>query len=222
MLRVLDLFCGGGGAAQGIWEADHGVTIFGVDIEFQKEYPFWFVHADVFKLDLAYLEDFHFIWASPPCFPFSCATLGWRSAGRSWPDLVEPTKHLLRTVGVPFVIENVPAAPIRGDLELCGEMFGNKVIRHRKFEIDGFEVPQPPHIAHRGRVCDGHYVTVAGNGGNYAGHNFTRLNCLEEGSSQLATWQYAMGIDWIKSKTSLAKAVPPSYSRYIFQHFLGR
>jgi DNA (cytosine-5)-methyltransferase 1 len=104
---------------------------------------------------------------------------------------------------------------------LCGEMFGLKVIRHRYFEAEGFEVAQPEHVKHRGMVKDGYYVTVAGNGGDYAGHNFCKLNDLP-GATQLETWQYAMGIDWICNKNTLREAVPPAYSEYIFRQFLCR
>jgi DNA (cytosine-5)-methyltransferase 1 len=119
------------------------------------------------------------------------------------------------------VIENVAGAEMRHDLMLCGEMFGLKVIRHRYFEIHGFDVVQPEHIKHRGMVKDGYYVTVAGNGGNYAGHNFCELNDLP-GATQLKTWQYAMQIDWISNKKTLRECVPPKYSEYTMRSLLSR
>lgn len=213
-MKVLDLFCGAGGASMGIYKAG-ACEIWGIDIEEQLQYPFWFIQADVFKLTVEFIQGFDFVWASPPCQAYSYAAHRWRNSGKTWPDLVGDTRKLLEAARVPYCIENVAGAPIRKDLMLCGEMFGLKVIRHRYFERSGFFVAQPDHIKHRGMVKDGHYVTVAGNGGDYAGHNFCKLNDLPE-STQLKTWQYAMGIDWITNKKTLREAVPPAYSEYIF------
>lgn len=216
--KVVDLFCGGGGASMGIMQA--GATwITGVDIVDQPQYPFWFFHADVMRIPPDWLKQFDFAWASPPCQAYSFAAQRWRNAGREWPDLIDRTRNILIEAGIPFVIENVPGAPIKKDLTLCGEMFDLKVIRHRIFEIGGFHCAQPKHIKHRGRVSEGHYVTVAGNGGDYAGHNFCKLNGLP-GRNQLETWRYAMGINWITDKRVLREAVPPAYAAYIHGQFL--
>jgi len=225
MIRVLDLFCGGGGASMGMSSAGAHVT--GIDIEYQHEHPamdlfaaerFDFRQKNVFTLSLDYIREFDFVWASPPCQAYSYAAHRWRNSGKTWPDLLPGTRTMLEYAGVPFVIENVAGAPLRHDLMLCGEMFGLKVIRHRYFEIHGFSVTQPAHIKHRGMVKDGHYVTVAGNGGDYAGHNFCKLWELP-GANQLQTWQFAMGTPWISSKKTLREAVPPAYSEYIMREF---
>ena len=216
-MTVLDLFCGGGGASAGMLKAGAS-WITGVDIENQPEYPLWFFHADALALPVEYLQRFDFIWASPPCQAYSYAGHRWRNAGKKYDDLADKTRRLLHWSGVPFVIENVPGAPIRKDLTLCGEMFGLKVIRHRIFEIHGFECRQPEHVKHRGMVKDGYYVTVAGDGGDYAGHNFCKLNDLP-GATQLETWKHAMGIDWLSNKKTLRESVPPAYSEYIFREF---
>lgn len=220
-MKVLDLYCGGGGASVGMTQA--GGIVVGVDIVEQPEYPgfynfFDFRHADVLELPVSFLREFDVIWASPPCQAYSYAAHRWRNSGRTWPDLVSDTRELLGEAGVPYCIENVAGAPIRHDLMLCGEMFGLRVLRHRYFEICGFSVAQPDHIKHRGMVKDGYYVTVAGNGGDYAGHNFCKLNELP-GATQLQTWQYAMGIPWITKKGTLREAVPPAYSEYILRQF---
>ncbi|KKL06487.1 hypothetical protein LCGC14_2595530 [marine sediment metagenome] len=222
-MRVLDLFCGGGGATVGMMNA--GASVVGVDILSQPEYPGFydfsnFIQADVMKLPIEFLQKFDLLWASPPCQAYSYAAHRWRNSGRTWPDLLDDTRQILLEASVPFVIENVAGAPMRKDLMLCGEMFGLKVIRHRYFEIHGFSIAQPEHIKHRGMVKDGHYVTVAGNGGDYAGHNFCTLRELP-GANQLQTWQYAMQIDWISKKATLREAVPPRYSEYIMKEFIN-
>lgn len=201
-MEVLDLYCGGGGASMGLKQAGFN-WIVGVDNKHQLEYPFEFLFYDVMDLTVDDLVDFDLIWAIPPCQAYSWSS---KRTGKDYPDLIEPTRELLRDSGVPYVIENVPNAPIRQDLLLCEEMFKIGVIRHRIFEIEGFHVPQPRHRKHKGKVKNGDYCTVAGHGGN--------------GKNQLKAWQKAIGIDWIHDKNQLAQAVPPVYSRYIGKFFL--
>mgnify|MGYP003450739250 CR=1 FL=1 len=208
--RVLDLFCGGGGVSMGIYLAGAS-KVTGVDIKEEPEYPcltsddFTFIQADATKFDMDFLRSFDFIWASPPCQSYTFASARWRNLGKTYPDLVEPTRNMLLSSGVPFCMENVISAPLRKDLLLCGEMFGIKVIRHRIFELNGFKARQPQHVSHKGSVKAGHYVTVAGHGG--------------DGKASLKAWQDAMQIHWMKNKKTLAESIPPVYSRYILEEF---
>lgn len=224
-MKVLDLFCGGGGTSKGLLDAGFE-EIVGVDNKLQPFYKhgkFWL--KDVFEIPLTYFQDFDFIWASPPCQKYSWGTVKWRNKGKQYPDFVAPTRELLLKTGKPFVIENVVGAPLRKDLMLCGEMFGLKVIRHRIFEIYGFKCKQPEHKKHKRHVYDRtaigvwmggklgcpsnqamrkYYVTVAGHGGDGG-----------KGNCSLKAWQDAMEIDWIKDKKTLAQCVPPKYAEYI-------
>lgn len=192
--RAIDLYCGAGGASMGLHRA--GFDVVGVDIAPQPNYPFRFIHADA--LD-ASLDGFDFAWASPPCQAYSWSARRWRNIERA--DLVEPTRARLLAAGIPFVIENVPGAPIRADLVLTGQMFGLRVIRRRHFELHRFWAMQPPHVR-PGRIGFGpaDFVTVAGHGG--------------DGSARLDNWRDAMGIDWM-AKRELAESIPPAYSEYI-------
>jgi len=203
-MKILDLYCGAGGAATGLKNA--GLTdITGIDKEDQPDYPFNFIKGDVLELTTEFLQKFDFIWASPPCQLYSFGSIKHIRCGKVYPDLVDPTRQLLLKSRKPWVIENVPRAPIRRDLMLCGEMFKIRVIRHRHFEIEGFKVPQPKHIKHAGTVKEKYYITCAGHGGN--------------GSNKLSVWQDAMEIHWTKNKHSIAEAVPPKYSEYIGSWF---
>jgi len=170
--RLLDTFCGAGGAAMGYARA--GFDVVGVDIVAQPRYPFEFIRADALSIlaDLAYVRGFDAVHASPPC-QAGCALTKGTNAGRVYPQLIPPTRALLDALGLPYVIENVAGAPVRKDITLCGEMFGLAVIRHRFFELSGWSMPSPRHLPHRGRVAgmrhgvwySGPYFAVYGDGG---------------------------------------------------------
>jgi DNA (cytosine-5)-methyltransferase 1 len=201
-VRALDLFCGAGGASMGLHRAGFDVT--GIDIRPQPRYPFRFVRADALTPPVR-LQDFDFIWASPPCQAHSMGAV-WRGTAGNHPMLIEPTRQMLKAFGVPWAMENVARAPMRADLTLRGELFGLKVCRERIFEISGFWLMQPP-LPFRGSIKRGDFVTVAGHGG--------------DGSNSLKVWRRAIGIDWM-SKEETAEAVPPAYSEYIGTAFLGQ
>jgi hypothetical protein len=185
-----------------------GFGVVGVDNRRQVHYPFPFILADMVHVaaDVWKLTEFDLIHVSPPC---QRGTPGARAAGTALdhPDLLEPMRNLLTGCGVPWVIENVPAAPLRVDLILCGAMFGLPLIRHRHFEIDGFKVDQPAHRPH-----DPAYVTVTGHGGGGRGGPMAGL------AKGKAVWQRAMGIDWLPLR-KMAQAIPPAYTEFIGAQF---
>ena len=136
--RLLDLFCGAGGAAMGYHRA--GFDVVGVDINPQPHYPFAFHQADALEYPLAGFDAIH---ASPPCQRFSTMTQRWaRSSSRPGPD--EPTRSRLRESMLPYVIENVAGAPLVGPIRLCGSSFGLPVRRHRLFEMSSPPLLVPP------------------------------------------------------------------------------
>jgi hypothetical protein len=203
--KLLDLFCGAGGAAMGYFHA--GFDVVGVDIAPQPDYPFGIYRLDALDFLADNWRDFDAIHASPPCQASSALTKG-TNKGREYAQLIPETRRLLRATGVPAVIENVQGSDLRRDLTLCGEMFGLGVIRHRYFELDGFTATQPAHKPHRGRVrgwrhgtyYDGPYVAVYGDGG---------------GKGSVAEWQQAMGIDWTDDRKAIAEAIPPRYAEHV-------
>jgi hypothetical protein len=127
--RLLDLFSGAGGAAEGYHRA--GFDVVGVDINPQPRYPFEHHQADALTFPF---DGFDAIHASPPCQHYANVTR-WRGDAANHPDLLGPTLDRLTGQPAPFVIENVPEAIARPDLMLCGSMFGLKVRRHRAFII---------------------------------------------------------------------------------------
>jgi DNA (cytosine-5)-methyltransferase 1 len=144
--RLLDLFCGAGGAAMGYHQA--GFEIVGVDIKPQPHYPFEFHRANALTFPL---DGFDAIHASPPCQHYANVTR-WRGDPDDHPDLIAPIRERLIAAGNPWVIENIFEAPIRPDFVLCGSMFGLRVRRHRLFETSwGNPILQPP-CSYHGRL----------------------------------------------------------------------
>ena len=117
-----------------------GFDVVGVDSNRKrgKRYPAAFVCGDALNPPVE-LADFDFIWASPPCQRFSNATPTKRREEHL--DLISITRDMLRASGVPYVIENVPQAPIRADIVLTGAAFDLDVVRQRHFEVGRFVPP---------------------------------------------------------------------------------
>ena len=201
---ALDLFCKAGGASMGLYRA--GFDVIGVDIERQPRYPFRFVQADALKPPFD-LSRFDFIWASPPCQRFTDGAEAKMRKGRVYPDLIEPTRALLKASCRPWVIENIMKAPVRGDLVLHGHMFPElRVIRRRKFEFwHGHMMLTPP--LPKGLLRQG-YVCAVGNG--------TPTGVREMGLPHYTVKQVkaALGIDWM-NRTELSNAIPPAYGEFI-------
>lgn len=208
-MRLLDLFCGAGGAAMGYYRA--GFTeIVGVDIKPQPHYPFRFVRADALE-GHTLPQGFDVIHASPPCQSFSKTRAILRGKGLRNPgvDLVAQTRALLRRHGRPYVIENVPGAPLEAPIVLCGTMFGLRVYRHRLFECSELILApgDGPHEhttgSHRGYSKDTPFITVGGN-------NYNR----EQGAA-------AMGIGWPMTRAELSQAIPPAYTEFIGRQLIA-
>jgi DNA (cytosine-5)-methyltransferase 1 len=177
-----------------------GFKVVGFDIEPQKNYPFEFHQADALTVDLS---GFDAVWASPPCQAYSFASRFHPERTGTYPDLIPAARAKLEQAGLPFIIENVPGAPVQKHVVLCGEMFGLRVHRHRYFETGNAAVFGIKHGRHR--------------------LNGALNNCqVEEGYTRLVAGHYsnftdacdAMGIDWM-SRSELAEAIPPAYSEYL-------
>lgn len=202
-LKLLDLFCGAGGAAMGYHRA--GFDVVGVDIHPQPRYPFAFVETDALAYVREHGHEFDAIHASPPCQTYMRS--GMVAKDGRHPALIPTTRAALEANGRPWVIENVPGSPLRVDLVLCGSMFGLSVRRHRWFEGSPPLDPWTPPCDHR-RPITGVYGHPHGRGGARRRRKRPML------PSDAKTWSRAMGIDWMRPR-ELALAVPPDYTEWI-------
>ena len=205
--RLLDLFCGAGGAAMGYHRA--GFDVVGVDIRPQPRYPFKFVQADA--LEWQDFDGFDAIHASPPCQAYTVAN---NIHGRTdHPDLIAPTRELLRQTGLPYVIENVPRAPLIDPVMICGLSVGVNVKRHRLFETS-FPVMVPPcHSKHQGDwlLVFGHTVLERGHEIGRTAKDGPRIRRKHVSTDR---GREAMGIDWM-TRDELSEAIPPAYTELI-------
>lgn len=197
--RLLDLFCGAGGATMGYYRA--GFEVVGVDIEPQPRYGFEFIQADAMTFPLSGFDVIH---ASPPCQAYT--SLRRQHPGREYPDLIATVRKRLIEIGLPYVIENVEGAPLLNPVTICGTAFGLPLKRHRLFEsshlLFGTEcrhdrIKGGIEIMNHGKTTT-QFVPVYGSGGCKARH----------------LWNEAMGIDWMTTR-ELTQAIPPAYTEHI-------
>lgn len=210
-MRLLDTFCGAGGCSMGYHRA--GFEVVGVDIEPQPRYPFPFILGDALDILTRLiageaiqasdgrwytLDDFDVLHASPPCQVYGRTKY---LANDGHPDLIAEVRELLRRTGRPYIIENVPGAPLVNPTILNGAMFGLYVERVRLFETS-FPVPfvllpqLPPPIKMGRPINDGDVIQPVG---HFSGVGYARRE---------------MGIDWM-TQGELAQAIPPAYTEWI-------
>jgi DNA (cytosine-5)-methyltransferase 1 len=189
-MRLLDLYCGAGGAAMGYHRA--GFEVVGLDIRPQPHFPFPFVQGDALRPPLD-LRDFDVIHASPPCQRYSRAT-AWRGRRSDHPDLLAATRKLLVASGRPYVIESVQEARrlLHFSILLCGSMFGLRVQRHRYFEVPCLPLLLLPDCRHR-----------------RDDHSFDH-----GGKQPESVYRDALGCDWMTVQEA-RQTIPPAYTEFL-------
>jgi DNA (cytosine-5)-methyltransferase 1 len=208
--RLLDLFCGAGGAGMGYHRA--GFDVVGVDLEPQPRYPFEFHQADAMTFPL---DGYDAIHASPPCQDYSRAM---RHLAAGYPRLIDPIRDRLQAPGIPWVIENVPGAPlpVQTDLwgahgvELCGTMFGLRIWRHRLFETS-VAVVAPRGCDHTIQPLNPHRATTRRK-------LYAELGTTRTGLERM--WREEMGVGWMNVPEG-REAIPPAYTEYIGAELLS-
>ncbi len=217
--RLLDLFCGAGGASVGYHCV--GFEVVGVDIRPQKHYPFEFHQADALTYPL---DGFDVIHASPPCQRDSNGR-NYNGKKRQelerYPELIEPTFARLKGTRKPFVVENVMGASHRFSyaIKICGTSLGLRVQRHRLFgsNICLFSAGLCSH-----KLGD---VSVRRNGRQYLGRY--RKVFTKKGQQVMRPYyclgseaRKAMGIDWMNLE-ELGEAIPPAYTEFIGKQLMN-
>jgi hypothetical protein len=199
-MRLLDLFCGAGGAGMGYHRA--GFEVVGVDIKPQKHYPFEFHQADAFAFLEKHGHEFDVIHASPPCQAYSEATPIAARGGH--PDLIASIREALHASGRPYIIENVDGARylLRDPIYLCGTMFGLNLYRHRWFEIR-------PFLNALIQQCQHHKNPVVISGSRHG-----------KGESKVPEMIAALETPWIKIRKEARQAIPPAYTEWIGQRLM--
>lgn len=203
--RLLDLFCGEGGAAAGY--AATGFEVVGVDIADQPRYPFEFHRGDAMTWPL---DGFQAVHASPPCQDHSSLSSLVEAHGTGW--MLAATIARLAEWGGVWVVENVDGADMPGSLTLCGSEFGlgagGRILRrHRRF------VSSVLLMGAGGCHCHGWPTGgVYGNGGGGQQTRGFKFNAAES--------REAMGMPWA-SRSGVSQAIPPAYTLFIGEQLLA-
>jgi len=199
-MKLLDLYCCGGGAGHGYENAGYDVT--GIDNEPQPKHRGKIIIADAIEYLKLHFQEYDIIHASPPCQKYSMSSMQFRKAGKEYVDLIEITRNELIKTGKPYIIENVPGAPLNNPIELCGAMFGMRTYRHRLFESN-MPIKAPEHPKHKnpnakmGRKAKEHEHI------QYVGH-FSGVKEVQE----------MTGLHWL-GQYELAQSIPPQYTEYL-------
>ena len=118
----------------------------------------------------------------------------WTGDQSKHPDLLPEVLRALRVIGVPFVIENVPGAPMHPTYILCGSQFGLPVRRHRWFLMEPAVMALAPSCQHR----------------------TSDLAFEHKGERAYAD---AMGCDWMTA-VEARQAIPPAYCKWIGERLM--
>ncbi|MGH9251881.1 MAG: hypothetical protein ACRD0W_20545, partial [Acidimicrobiales bacterium] len=177
-----------------------------------------FHRADALEFITEHGHEYDVIHASPPCQAYSrSATLpGVRP---DHPRLVEPVQEQLKAwaavTGKPWVIENVPGAPLPDALVLCGSEFGL-----RAPDMDGSPVALRRHRLFASNVvlmgAGGCYCAADGRRGRTRGvYGHGKNGSGSRGKTVGAiVARRLLGIDWM-NRDELSQAIPPAYTEFI-------
>lgn len=180
-----------------------GFDVVGVDIKRQPHYPFRFYRHDAVTFVRKWGNRFAAVHASPPCQAYSKLNA---YNHREYPDLMGPTRVSLVALGLPYVIENIPQAPMVDSITLCGAMFGLRVYRHRGFE-SSLPLVAPEHPRHVARCVRNSYIPKP-----------DQFMTITGGKHSRAWREFAadvMGVPWTQTIREVCEAIPPAYTEHV-------
>jgi DNA (cytosine-5)-methyltransferase 1 len=173
MLKVADLFCGGGGISQGLKQAGFSI-VYGLDKDraacetFQKNHPHAKVdHSDVVNLGPNSIPEFNILVGGPPCIEFSASKQGRGNILEGLRLVQEFLKVVYHTSPKYWIMENVPRiimhlpehiplswigikkkghleVPVRAEFNCAN--YGVPQSRHR-FLMGNFPIPKETHFS---------------------------------------------------------------------------
>lgn len=192
--KLLDLYCGEGGAAVGYHRAGFQVT--GVDHLKKKRFPFSFILDDGISYICKNWHKYDAIHMSPPCQKYSAANQYDKTNCSA--DL-ESLLIICGYIQIPWVIENVPNSPLPKTINLFGPQFNLNIIRKRIF-YSNIMLFEPEAVKQKRIYYPGKELfTIAGNGGKNA---------------TVANWSKAIKINWM-TRQGLRQSIPPAYTEFI-------
>lgn len=199
-VRILDLYCGGGGVALALEDIFTSISgrYIGIDItDHSTTYPGEFIQTDASTLTLDDLDLDHpvdLVWASPPCQAYSKLSHIWYDN----PQEVHPTfddlnlHEVCNRLGSEYIIENVVGcSDLNNPITLNGAAFNLDITFTRKFEtsfaVDSFTDHPDPNA----------------------------LTVSEDAESDIARAKH-IPTDW--SKQAIRSAIPAPYVAYLLSH----
>jgi len=222
-VKVLDAFCGEGGAGVGYFRA--GWDVFGVDNNAArlKHYPFESYKGDAIEFILEHGHEFDLIHMSPTCTGYSRGTAAIPDRVAKYDRLIGASREAAIAVGKPYVIENVADAKreLRDPTMLCWSMFFEagsvvdtdgtplRMERHRMFETS-FPLEAPG-------VC--HHVSDMQVAGAYGGarRDAWEAKHVRKGGyvpKDLNVLRALVGADWMTERGTFL-SIPPAYTEYV-------
>lgn len=226
-MRLLDLFCGEGGAGMGYALA--GWDVFGVDNDPARlaYYPFDYAEGDAIAYLLEHGREYDAVHASPPCTGYTRGTAAIPDRLTRYDRLIAATREALHIVGKPYVIENVNDArpELVAPLLLCGRMFGLTAAdtdgtmltldRHRLFEAPLLSMA-PEHSPHGWKSNRRDGIQVAGSYGGARRDKWEARNVRKGGyvPASLAVQRALLGTPWMSEK-GCQLSIPPAYTQWL-------
>lgn len=214
--KLLDLFCGAGGAGMGYHRA--GFEVVGVDLNPMPNYPFEFHQGDALEFLAEHGHEFDAIHASPPCQGYLNLGAVNRALGRAYeyPDMIAATRELLIASGRPYVIENVADAGkhLISPVRICGTGLHMPLRRHRMFESN---------MPLEGIACSHNRYTVPRYWTGWRPNGEHRLSTVVQvygNGGGRDEWPSAMGIDWMTPR-EMCEAIPPAYTEWLGAQLLA-
>jgi DNA (cytosine-5)-methyltransferase 1 len=224
--RLLDAFCGEGGAGMGYHRA--GWDVFGVDNSPARlaRYPFDSHCGDAVEFILENGHEFDAGHGSPTCTGYSRGTAAIPDRVARYDRLIPAVRAAFEEIGLPYVIENVADArpELRTPILLCSRMFDLSAVdedgtalvvdRHRLFESNVLLLA-PEHLPHD------RSLQVAGSYGGARRDKREAREIRRGGYVPSADVQRALlDTPWMSEK-GCQLSIPPAYTEHIGAQLLA-